>query len=308
MHIANNKYLRIIFKPLIWVTKWLGTTNPTLLMKIRYWVRFHKKLDLNNPQTINEKILFLSLKTDTTLWTQLADKYAVREYVEERGLSNILAELYAYWTDESDVDINSLPNQFVLKSVQGCGDVIIVRDKRIINLKDLKKKIHTMFNERYGALEGGKHYLRIKPAIIAEELLPFENNTNSDSLTDYKIWCFNGKPYVIFVFGNRKGLYVETMIYDLDWNPHPEYYNRNTNYYIVDNFARPANFEIMLEIASKLSDGLPQVRCDLYNINGKIYFGEMTMTAYGGMMNNYTDELMLKMGEQIDLTNEIVIR
>lgn len=301
MHIANNKYLRVVFRPLIWAAEWLGYHNPTMLMKIRYFMRFHKKLNLKNPQTVNEKILYLSLKTDTTLWTRLADKYAVRGYVEERGLADTLAKLYAYWKQESEVNIDSLPDKFVLKSVQGCGDVIIVHNKKLLDRQKLAKKIHKMFHERYGALEGGKHYMRIEPAVIAEELLPVEDNVHSDSLTDYKIWCFNGEPYIMFVFGNRKGLYAEAMIYDLDWHPHPEYYNSNPNYHIVDNFKRPDNLDEMLDVARKLSAGLPEVRCDLYNINGKIYFGEMTMTAYGGMMNSYTEELLLNMGKKIHL-------
>lgn len=97
MHIAHNKYLRVLFRPVIWGAEWLGRTNPKLLVKIRYRVRFHKRLNLNSPQTLNEKILYLSLCTDTTQWTRLADKYSVRDYVRECGFEDTLTKLYAHW-------------------------------------------------------------------------------------------------------------------------------------------------------------------------------------------------------------------
>lgn len=301
MHIAHDKYLSIVFRPLIWATKWLGTHHPTLLMRIRYFARFHKRLNLRNPRTLNEKILYLSLKTDTTEWTRLADKYAVRGYVEERGLADTLVKLYAYWREESEVDLDSLPDQFVIKSVQGSGDVIIVHDKKQLDRHQVASQMHKMFHERYGALEGGRHYLRIKPAVIVEELLPVDETEHSTSLTDYKIWCFNGEPYNILVLGNRTKTSCEGLVYDLNWNPHPECCVPNGAFEIVDNFKRPENLEELLDVARKLSAGHPQVRCDLYSINGKIYFGEMTMTSYGGLMNYFTEELLEKMGDQINL-------
>ncbi len=269
------------------------------MVKIRYLVRFHKFLNLDNPKTLNEKILYLSLRTDTTEWTRLSDKYNVRKYVEDCGLKENLVQLYAHWTNENEINFSSLPNSYVIKSVQGCGDIILVKNKEDSNEDSIREKLKPMLRERYGALEGGKHYLRINPAIIVEELLPIENG---QSLTDYKIWCLNGKPEFILTCSNRfkGGVYLGS--YDKDWNyrqsdmvfskKHPEE---------KEPLAKPENLDKMLEIVENLAKPFPCVRVDLYNISGKIYFGEMTFTSCGGLMDYYTDDFQKMAGGMIDL-------
>lgn len=299
MHIRQSKTLKILFSPLLWSTKLLGKYCPELLVKIRYRIRFHKKLNLDNPKTLNEKILYFSLRTDTTQWTRLADKYAVRQYVEECGLKDILVKLYAHWTNEKEVDLNSLPDEFVIKSVQGCGDVIVVMDKWQMNCKKVLQQIHYMLNNRYGALEGGKHYLRIQPAVIVEELLSIGGGEKS--LIDYKLWCINGTPKYILTCRNRSKHGKDVMLYDTEWNAHPEYRFFNKNNPKDEVIPKPLNLETMLDVATKLARPFPIVRVDLYNVNGKVYFGEMTFTSLGGMMNCYTSEFLLKIGNQIDL-------
>lgn len=299
MHITKNPFFKILFKPLISIAKWLGKKHPKTLVRIRYLLRFRKRLDLNNPKTLNEKILYLSLCTDTSEWTRLSDKYSVRKYVEDCGLNENLVKIYAHWVNEQDIDFKNLPNSFVIKSVQGCGDIILVNDKNTIDESDIREKIEPMLHERYGALEGGKHYLRIEPAIIVEELLPIENG---QSLTDYKIWCFNGKPEFILTCSNRfkGGVYLGS--YDKDWN-----YRRSDMMFSKGHpeekepLVKPENLDKMLEIAKKLAKPFPCVRVDLYNINGKIYFGEMTFTSLGGLMDYYTDDFQKMAGSMIDL-------
>ncbi len=299
VHIANNKILKIVFFPLIWFAKWLGEHNPELLIHIRYYVRFHKKLNLNNPHTLNEKILYLSLRTDTSMWTQLADKYNVRNYIDKCNLHSILVNLYAYWKSDNDVNFTNLPDQFVIKSVQGSGDVIIVDDKSKINHEYLRKLIHSMMKDRYGALEGGSHYLRITPGVIVEELLSVSDRQSS--LSDYKIWCVNGIPQFIWLCRNRDVNGTDVMLYDTKWNAHPEYsvFNKSYRQDILVN--PPVNLDGMLSVAEKLSKPFPIVRVDLYNIGGKIYFGEMTFTSYGGLMDFYTDTFQNLMGSMIDV-------
>ena len=108
----------------------ISRLNPELIVKYEFYKQFGRRINLDNPQTLNEKIQYLSLRTDTSLWTKCADKYAVRDYVSSCGLSDILCKLYAHWTRMDEVDLESLPNQFVLKSVQGCGDIIICKNKK----------------------------------------------------------------------------------------------------------------------------------------------------------------------------------
>ena len=303
MEINSNPVLRRLLFPIIWMTKVLGRYCPALLVRMRYFARFHKCLDLKDPKTLNEKILYMSLKTDTLLWTRLADKYRVRGYVEELGLKDILVPIYGCWKTAAQIDFQQLPNRFVLKTVQGSGDVILIDDKSKINEREIRKSMDVAVKTKYGELEGGKHYMRIQPAIIAEALLDndIESQQYSTSIVDYKIWCFNGKPYYIWACYNRDILGADVMTYDLDWRPHPEFSIFNKHYRQGAILPMPKNFQRMLEIAEKLAKPFPVVRVDLYNLDGKIYFGEMTFTSLGGLMNFYTDEFQLLAGDLIDV-------
>lgn len=206
--------------------------------------------------------------------------------------------MYAYWKDMSDVDFSVLPNSFVIKSVQGCGDVIVVRDKSKVDLEQIKRKLIPMFTERYGALEGGKHYLRIEPAVIVEELLP----SSGEHLIDYKFWCFNGKSNCILTCSGRSAEGVHLGLYDLEWNYMKECMAFSKEYSEERvPLPKPDNLQEMLLVAERLAKPFPCVRVDLYNIQGKIYFGEMTFTSLGGMMNYFTEDCLLKMGNEIDL-------
>lgn len=287
-----------ITPPIKAMAKCYGKHFPESIVRLRYFLRFRKFLNLKHPKNLNEKILYLSLKTDTSEWTCLADKYRVRQYVTDCGLDYTLTELYAYWKDMSDVDFSVLPNSFVIKSVQGCGDVIVVRDKSKVDFEQVKRKLIPMFTERYGTLEGGKHYLRIEPAVIVEELLP----SSGEYLIDYKIWCFNGKSNCILTCSGRSAEGVRLGLYDLEWNYMRKYMSFNKEYSEERvPLPKPDNLQEMLLVAERLAKPFPCVRVDLYNIQGKIYFGEMTFTSLGGMMNYFTEDCLLKMGNEIDL-------
>lgn len=287
-----------VFPPIKAMAKCYGKHFPESIVRLRYFLRFRKFLNLKHPKNLNEKILFLSLKTDTSEWTRLADKYRVRQYITDCGLGYTLTELYAYWKDMSDVDFSVLPSSFVIKSVQGCGDVIVVRDKSKVDFEQIKRKLIPMFTERYGALEGGKHYLRIEPAVIVEELLP----SSGEHLIDYKIWCFNGKSNCILTCSGRSAEGVHLGLYDLEWNYMKECMAFSKEYSEERvPLPKPDNLQEMLLVAERLAKPFPCVRVDLYNIQGKIYFGEMTFTSLGGMMNYFTEDCLLKMGNEIDL-------
>lgn len=245
----------------------------------------------------------MSLRTDTTLWTKLADKYHVREYVSACGLSDTLVPLLGYWKKASDIDFDKLPKQFVLKTVQGSGDIILVKDKSAIHVEEVRAQMDKAVNTRYGELEGGKHYMRIQPAIIAEALLvnDVESKKYSTSIIDYKIWCFNGKAYYVWACCNRDKHGTEVMTYDRNWSAHPEYSRFTAHYRKGCILPKPVKWEEMLRVAEKLARPFPVVRVDLYYIDDKIYFGEMTFTSLGGLMDYFTDEFMLHAGSLIDV-------
>ena len=279
-----------------------------------YYATFHKHIDWDNPKDINEKINWLKFYDDPYKWADLADKYKVRKYVERKNLSEILVPLLGKWDNPEKLleSWGRLPDEFVLKSNNGCGNFLIVNKekggKSSVDLKKLQNRVIQWLNEvDFGLKYAEPHYTLIKNCIFAEALLQDDSTKNySRSMVDYKIWCFHGVPYGCLVCYDRvhdKG--EESVIldyYDIDWHQHSEFMmDQSVQRYPIE---KPQNWDRMLEVASILSDGLPQVRVDLYNIQGRIYFGEMTLTSLGGYMNYFTKELLDDMGKQIRLDTD----
>lgn len=306
LHPTLSKSGRFFFWPIIRFCEYLGMYHPELLTRIRYYVTFKKHLNLSNPQDLNEKIKWAMLYSDTSRWTDLADKYKVRKYIEHIGLSDTLVQLYAVWDNVKNIDFSQLPDSFILKSNNGNGKGTF----KIINKSDLtkdkEKALLKLLNnwlkqKRIGALSAENHYLNISPRIVAEEVL--KPGKNEKSLIDYKIWCFNGKAECIFVCSDRSssGNSAKIMVYDLDWNPHPETLVFNSDYERAEIIEKPQNFTKMIEIAERISTGFPELRVDLYNIDGNIHFGEMTFTSQGGGMDYFTPEYLKYLGSRINI-------
>ena len=282
---------------------WIGKHYPKQWISFRYFLRFHKRIDWSNPKNLNEKILYLSLMTDTTYWSVLTDKYHVREYVEDCGFKETLVELYGVWDNASDIDFEKLPNSFVLKTNHGSGEIKLVHDKNLIDKEKLVSYFNKAISRPYGEIEAGKHYFRIKPCIVAEQLLINDpiSQKKSSSVIDYKFWCFNGKVHYILVCSDRNEHSLNLLLYDRDWNVHPEYSVFTRHYQRGNVISRPENYDLMIKMSETLARPFPCVRVDLYNIGGKIYFGEMTLTSLGGMMNYFTNDFLDKAGSLIDL-------
>jgi len=282
----------------------LGRRHPEALVRLRYLLRFHKRINLEHPQDLNEKIQYLSLRTDTSEWTRLTDKYAVRDYVRECGLEEILNTLYGVWDTAEAIDFDALPQQFILKATHGSGDGYVVTDKSRLDKEQVRAVFRRTLAETYGLAEGNLHYSRITPRIIAEALLENDewSSRYSTSLIDYKFWCFNGKVHYILICTNRTGTNrSQLMTYDREWNARPEYCVFNNHYLQGDPIPAPPNLSGMLEVAERLAAPFPVVRVDLYNLNGRILFGEMTFTSLGGFMNYYTPEFLQKAGSLVTL-------
>lgn len=249
-HPTLSKSGRIMFWPLIKFTEFMGNHFPETLLKIRYRYVFKEPLNLKNPQTLNEKILWAKLYSDTTRWTELADKRTVRDYVEKIGLGDTLVKLYATWYKKEDVHFDVLPETFIIKANNGDGK----GTNKIIRKADLspekKAEYIEMIGEwlsrkNIGALHAEPHYKNMKPCVIAEEVLPFEKGATS--LIDYKMWCFNGKCYYTFVCNERNanGNSAHVMVYDMNWNAHPEFSVFNSDYLRGDIIPKPKNFDKM---------------------------------------------------------------
>lgn len=305
-HPTLSKSGRIFFAPLIKACEFMGNHFPVTLIKWRYRYVFKKPLDLKNPKDLNEKILWAKLFSDTSRWTDLADKYKVREYVEGLGLGQYLVKLYAVWYSAADVDFDALPDTFIIKANNGDGKGTnkIIRKSELTGEKkaELRKMIDEWLHRKnIGALHAEPQYKGMKPCVIAEEVLPLD--PGASSLTDYKIWCFNGKAYYVWVCNDRSGggNSAHVMTYDLDWNAHPEFSVFNSDYLKGEIMPRPDNLDEMLSVAEKLSAGFPELRVDMYNVQGKIFFGELTFTSQGGFMDFYTPEFNKKLGSYFDI-------
>ena len=307
-HPTLSKRGRFIFAPIIKLCEFLGTHFPTLLVQLRYFVVFKRFARLKRPVDLNEKILYIKLYTDTSKWPDLVDKYKVRNYIKLNGLENTLVKLYGVWYSANDFEKNyyDLPNSFILKANngEGKGTNFVVSDKSKVNMEQLSQKVNEWLARRnIGALVAEPQYKNIVPCVIAEELLPIEEGHNS--LTDYKIWCFDGHPYFIWVCNDRNedGNSAHVLTYDTNWVPHPEYSVFTSDYLQGTPMPRPENLDKMLSIAAILSKGFPEIRVDLYNINGKIYFGELTFTSQGGINGFFSQEFLNFAGSLFKVDN-----
>ena len=304
---AQNKiinklaYLRKLF---------LGKYFPKKLADELYCKYTRKKEGINwlHPKDLNEKINWLKFNSDTSLWTRLTDKYEVRNYIKEKGFENILVRLYGVWESASLIDFDLLPESFVLKTNHGSGTVWIIRDKQAVNWGGLVKDIDKSLKDVFGYCTAEPHYKGIKPLVIAEELLSDECPF-SKSLVDYKVWCFDGEVFGTWVCYNRIGYDTYTEWHDVDWKYRPEWSVFNEHYKDGKGIVPcPQNYEYMIAVAKKMSLGFPQVRVDLYNINGEIYFGEMTFTSGGGYMNFYSKEALDQMGKMVNCINTNLVK
>lgn len=271
-----------------------------------YWLRdFHYHLDWNNPKDLNEKIQWLILNSDTSEWSRLADKVTVRDYVKEKGFEHMLVPMLGAWDDARKINFDKLPDKFVLKCNHDSASVKIL-DKSIgFDKAKVVEDLNNKLRVKFGYLSCEPHYNKIPPMVMAEDFLPLDGAGISSTPIDYKIWCFNGKPYVVWVAYNRDNVHghVEVEQYDLKWNYHHEW-GRYTDHY-RDGGGKipcPKSFQDMLDAAKELSKGFPEVRVDFYDVAGKAYFGEMTFTSDCGRMLYFSREFLLQMGEKVDLS------
>ena len=243
-----------------------------------YFEKTGEILNLENPQTFNEKIQWLKLYDNSPLKSQLGDKLKVRDWVTKKIGAKYLVPLLGVWKAFGEINFATLPKQFVLKCNHGSGYNIIVNDKDKLDLEQAKKTIDFWLQQNYTFKEGLElYYENIKPMIIAEEYL--ENSTND--LYDYKFWCFNGKvEYIQFLSNRYLNGGLKMAFYDRQWNKQDFVYS-----YPLDdkNILKPSNLNEMIKLAEKLATGFIHVRVDFYRLNdGKIYFGEMTFASMSG--------------------------
>ncbi len=268
-----------------------------LYLQMMYYKHFHKFIDFKNPKTFNEKINWLKLYDRRPEYTQMVDKYTVREYIAERLGEEYLIPLLGVWDDPHDIDFDALPNQFVLKWNHDSGSVIICKDKSKLNIQETVQKLASKKNHN-GFWYGREWpYKNVKPKVIAEKYMVDESGYE---LKDYKFFAFDGFAKAMFIASDRQVEGEETKFdfFDMDFK-HLPFTNGHPN--SECEITRPQSFEKMKQLAEELSRGIPQLRVDFYEVNGQIYFGELTFSHWSGFKPFNPTEWDSKFGEWIEL-------
>lgn len=266
-----------------------------LYIKLRYFSGMKKLPDLKHPRTYNEKLQWLKLNDKHAEYTQLVDKYAVKEYIEKLSWGGKIIPTLGVWDKFDDIDFAKLPNQFVLKTTHDSGGIVIVKDKNQMNMKAARKKLEKSLRRKYFLMSREYPYKDVKPRIIAEKFMVDESGTE---LKDYKFFCFNGEVKFLFVATDRP-FDTRFDFFDADFNHLPF---KQGHPWAKKEIKKPANFEEMKQAAATLSKGIPHVRVDLYNINGEIYFGELTFFHFSGVVPFEPAEWDKKIGDYLKLS------
>lgn len=272
------------------------SVSPVYANKIMYRVLMKKDINLKEPQTFNEKINWLKLYEypNNPLVIKCTDKYAVREYIESKGLSRILNDIYGVYENIKEINWGDLPNEFVLKCNHGCGYNIICDDKKNLNIKESNKKLNNWMNENFGLVSCEPHYSKIKKKIICEKYL-------GKDILDYKFFCFKGEPKFLYISravkGSHHGLKADFL--NMDGTKMPFRRPDHDSFEVFPNMI--SNLEEAKIICRTLSEDFEFVRVDLFEVDEKIYFSELTFSPCSGMMPIEPQEYDKELGKMIDL-------
>ena len=293
-NLKENKLKRAVVSPFRGVVK---AFSKKAYISYQYKYITHHKLNWKDPTRYTEKLQYLRLYVypKNPLVSQCAGRVGVREYLKSRGFDDLLINIYGVFDRFEDIDFNKLPNQFAMKCSHGCAMNYICYDKSKIDYKELKKKFTKWLKTNYGKKTVELHYSPIKPQIIIEELML----DNGKLPTEYKIHVFNGEPKSLYIVTSRN-VDIRYNNYYIDWTPFDgSQFNgwKKTDYPLE----KPQNWDKMVEIAKELGRDFPFVRVDLYNINGKIYFSELTFTPAKGTLILDDDKCDFEMGEWLDI-------
>ena len=293
-----NKIVKIIKNPkkviIFLSSRGLIKYDDRKYLEYVYKEHMGKNLNLDNPKTFNEKLQWLKLNNRNNMYTKLVDKYEVREYVSKVIGSNYLIPLLGVFDSYKEIDFDKLPNQFVLKLTHDSGTVIICKDKTKLNRKQTISKLKKGLKRKYFYLYREWPYKNVKPRIIAEKYM---KDNNSSVLNDYKFYCFNGEPKMMFIITER-GNDPKINFFDMDFNE----INLHQGFKKGEKkLEKPKKFDEMIKLARKLSYGIPHVRVDFYIINGKVYFGELTFFDSAGLEKFEPEKYDEILGSYIDL-------
>lgn len=275
---------------------WLGHLSPEDFLRKMYRVNMGRELDLENPSTYTEKLQWLKLYDHRPEYTKMVDKYAVKEYVAEKIGPGYIIPLLGTWNRVEDIDFDALPQRFVLKTTHDSGGIVICKDKTQLDIPAAKRKLKYFLKRNYYDHNREWPYKHVPHRIIAEAYM---EDSQQGELRDYKFFTFGGVPKVLYIAQGR-GSGGETVadFFDMAFNHLP---------FTIDHDMapvppeKPANFELMKALAAKLSAGTPQLRVDFYEVDGKVYFGEMTFFHCSGMAPFHPETWDHRFGDWVQL-------
>ena len=264
-----------------------------------YKYRMNKKINLYKPRTFNEKLQWLKLYDRNPKYTNMVDKYEAKKYVASIIGEEYIIPTLGIYNKFDEIDFDKLPKKFVIKCTHDSGGLVICKNKKDFDIKKAKNKIEKSLKRNYYYCGREWPYKNVKPRIIIEKYMIDEEG---QELKDYKLFCFNGLPKIILVCSNRNGSYKNTDFYDTEWNLMP--FTREKHENNKKEIKKPRGLNEMLEIAKKISKDIPFVRVDLYEIKGKVYFGEMTFFPSAGFEGFNPEEYDRILGYMLELPNE----
>ena len=267
-----------------------------LFLKLKYKAVLGRKLNLTSPVGFNEKLQWLKLYDRRPEYVKMVDKLEAKKYVDDILGPGYTIPTYGCWNRFAEIDFANLPEQFVLKTTHDSGTVVICKDKQSFSIEKSKIKLEKSLKSNYWLHGREWPYKNVVPRIIAEKYMVDESG---QELKDYKWFCFNGEPKALFIATERfsdEGAKFD--FFDMDFN-HLPFTNGHPN--STHAIAKPSSFEEMKNVARKLSADIPHVRVDLYDINGKIYFGELTFYHWSGLVPFEPPEWDLKFGDWITI-------
>ena len=266
-------------------------------IKLFYRYQTGKKLNLNNPKTFNEKLQWLKLHDRKPIYTTMVDKYEAKKYV-----ANIIGEEYiiptfGVYNNFDEIDFNKLPNQFVIKCTHECGGLVIVKEKSKLNIEEARKKINSSLKKNYYYYGREWPYKNVKPRIIVEKYM---SNKDEASMRDYKFFCFDGKPELMYLSEGLENHETARMsFYDMNFKVTDCKRKDYKQLEYIPN--KPKTFEDMKKLASILSKGFPHLRVDFYEINNHIYFGELTFYTCSGIIPFEDEKWNEELGKKIKI-------
>lgn len=270
------------------------------------WKRkFHSSINLDNPTSFNEKLQWLKLHDRKAEYTTMVDKYKAKKWIADKLESEeFIIKTYNVWDKFEDIDFDTLPEKFVLKTTHDSGGVVVCKNKQKLDTNKAKKIINKSLHRNYYKWGREWPYKNVKPRIIAEEYLEEKVHTEIEGLTDYKFYCFNGEPKFLyvsksnFVNGRKRDL---MSFYDLDWKLGP--FQREDHENLPYTPKKPIEFKKMIEYSKKLSEGIPFLRVDWYEIDGKLYIGELTFYPGAGFGEFSPKKYNYEIGNWLDISN-----